>query len=295
MLLNVEPNTLTTPSKQREGVDIQFSAAELSVSPRWQMDGWQLQFARLPAGTMLDIDHTQGRVFIKVVTGELNTPVLTPFTSPREVRSTQVTEQRIQSSSAGAMIAVFTETPAVPANVHTMAQLAISGSCESAFEWRSFGGRYGEFIEHFVGLDAYMSGGFHLLNETGAEISYVNLWTAGKGVNLTTHNHGGAPNNLAPAFAEVHWVFNNGTQRGGMYSADAQDGPKTQTYALQRGDEHGPFFEYDRVTGRPSLSDNGAVKYPWHGWEAGNDDKPEQAYDVVAAFETNPQFVTGLT
>ena len=76
-----------------------------------------------------------------------------------------------------------------------------------------------------------------------------------------------------------------------MYSADAPDGLKTDVYPMQRGDEHGPFFFVDHETKRPMLRKNGSVDYPWHGWEAGVDDEPGQAYDVVAAFETSPGYV----
>ena len=38
------------------------------------------------------------------------------------------------------------------------------------------------------------------------------------------------------------------------------------------------------------LRENGAVMYGWHGWEAGVDLLPDQAYDFVFAFEINPDF-----
>ena len=38
------------------------------------------------------------------------------------------------------------------------------------------------------------------------------------------------------------------------------------------------------------LLDNGAVKYPWHGWQSGNDDQDLQSYDFVAAFEIIPEY-----
>ena len=63
--------------------------------------------------------------------------------------------------------------------------------------------------------------GFHLLDGDGAEIAYVFFWTAGKGVDLSTHDHGHAPSALAPAFAEVHQVLHNGTGLGGMYRTEA--------------------------------------------------------------------------
>jgi hypothetical protein len=57
---------------------------------------------------------------------------------------------------------------------------------------------------------------------------------------------------------------------------------------MQRGEEHGPFFVSDPTTGMAMRRENGAVEYPWHGWQAGTDDDAGQAFDFVAAFELNP-------
>ena len=113
------------------------------------------------------------------------------------------------------------------------------------------------------------------------------MWAAGKGVDLSTHNHGRAPTPTSPAFAEVHLVLHNGTGRGGMYLTAEPGAPSRTRFPMQQGDEHGPFFTYDPATGAPRLRENGAVDYPWHGWEAGAPDgEPKgQSYDVVAAFE----------
>ena len=59
---------------------------------------------------------------------------------------------------------------------------------------------------------------------------------------------------------------------------------------MVRGEEHGPYFEIDPATKRPALHDNGAVKYGWHGWQGGTDDRQGQAYDFIAAFEINPDY-----
>lgn len=291
MLTEIAPSVASTQSHPREGVDIQFLEAGLEVSEQWSMGGWHIQFARLPANEGLTLDTSAGRAFVKVITGSLANLARAPFGKIREVRNTLVATDFVVAGDADTLIALFTETPEAPKNVTDMAQLALLGPNAGAFVWRTFGDRFGQFTPSFTGADAYMSGGFHLLDRNGAEITYVNLWTAGKGVNLTTHNHGSEPNSSNPAFAEVHWVLNNGTGKGGMYSADTADGPKTDVYTMQRGDEHGAFFSVDQATKKPKLRDNGSVDYPWHGWEAGTDDKPGQAYDVVAAFETNPQFV----
>ena len=41
----------------------------------------------------------------------------------------------------------------------------------------------------------------------------------------------------------------------------------------------------------PECGPTGRWSYPWHGWQGGQDDGPDEAFDFVAAFETNPQFV----
>ena len=93
----------------------------------------------------------------------------------------------------------------------------------------------------------------------------------------------------APAFAETHWVFNSGAPGAGMYLCDAP-GASRARFPMGRGQEHGPFFAVDPLTHRPRMRANGAVEYPWHGWQGGQDDQPGEAYDFVAAFETNPDF-----
>ena len=77
-----------------------------------------------------------------------------------------------------------------------------------------------------------------------------------------------------------------------MYLCDAQDADPSERFPMQRGDEHGPFFHIDGNTQRPKLKDNGAVDYPWHGWEAGTDDKQGQAYDLVCAFEITAPYAS---
>lgn len=75
-----------------------------------------------------------------------------------------------------------------------------------------------------------------------------------------------------------------------MYLCDTL-GAQKKRFLMRRGEEHGPFFAVDSGTRRPVLRANGAVAYPWHGWQGGQDESKEQAYDFVAAFETNPKFV----
>ena len=285
------PTITSTISNPREGVDIQFSEIGIELSERWFMGGWAIQFIHLPANQSFALDPSAGQPFIKVITGFLSNLSRGAFAEAHEIRSTSVATDIVVAGKTDTLFALFTETPAVPENIVDMAQLNLTGPNAEAFQWRTFQDRFGKSISAFDGADAYMSGGFHLLNRNGIEVTYVNLWTAGKGVNLTTHNHAQNPHVLAPAFAETHWVFNNGTGHGGMYSTATADGPKTEAYPMQKGDEHGPFFSVEQKTNKPLMRENGAVSYPWHGWEAGVDNKSGQAYDVVAAFETNPEYV----
>ena len=291
-LSQTKPNALATASQEREGVDIVLSKnIDMSISQQWNMGGWQIQFIRMGANNTLLLDQSHGRIFIKVVTGELTNINLRAFADEKTVRSTLVTSEKIISGVDGCVFAIFIETNDVGANVHTMDEVKIIGPLAESFEWKTFEQKFGAFTDIFDGDDAYMSGGFHLLDDDGTEITYVNLWTAGKGVNLSTHNHGGDPSPIAPAFAEVHWVFNNGTGFGRMYECSEPGSEKLKEYPVQRGEEHGTFFVVDGA-GKPQLRENGAVEYPWHGWEAGTDlETATQAYDVVAAFETNPDYV----
>ena len=293
-LAGTRPNSLIANHGHRPGLKIILDSrgpvGEPVVSSVWSVAGWTLQFARLHAGQSLSLDQAAGRIYVKVVTGELANIGRKPFAGKFAVRDTDVSAGELRAGADGAVFAVFTETEDVPDNVRSMAELNIEGPMREAFEWQRFDEKFGAFTDFFDGMEAYMSPGFHLLDENSAEITYVNLWTAGKGVDLSTHNHGNDPSPAAPAFAEAHWVFNSGAPGAGMYLCDEPGAPRTR-FPMRRGQEHGPFFAIDSSTGRPALRPNGAVEYPWHGWQAGDDDGSGQAFDFVAAFETYPDFV----
>ena len=172
--------------------------------------------------------------------------------------------------------------------------MRFGGPFAEALAWQTFEARYTHATPFFDGLDAHLAPGFHLLDADGAEIAYVFVWAAGKGVDLSTHDHGRAPGPTSPAFAEVHLVLHNGTGAGGMYETAEPGAPTRVRYPMHQGEEHGPFFEFDATTGTPRHRPNGAVAYPWHGWEAGTDDLAGQAYDVVAAFEITAPYALVL-
>jgi hypothetical protein len=265
-----------------------------AASPIWSSGGWTVQFVRLDPQQRWAVDHVAGTVYVKVVTGSLDSPGLSAYPVVGEVRSTQVTGADVTAGPHGATFAVLTATAGVPSLVSDMASLTYSGPLADHLDWQTFEDRYHAFTPFFDGLDAYLAPGFHLLDAAGDEVAHVFVWTAGKGVDLSTHNHGRPPSPTAPAFAEVHWVLHNGTGAGGMYETPEPGSPVRHRTPMAQGTEHGPFFRFDPSTGRPVHRDNGAVDYPWHGWEAGTDGAAGQSYDVVMAFEITAPYADVL-
>jgi hypothetical protein len=282
-------------SHDREGLDLAFghwpsgsTAAGPQVSDVWSVAGWTLQFVHLARRQTLALDEATGKIYIKVIAGRLANLDRSAFAARRQIRGTLVERGQVDAGDQGALFAVLTETGDAIDSIRSMDQLVFAGPRDEVFRWQSFEDKFGAFTDTFDGADAHIVPGFHLLDATGAEIAYVHFWTAGKGVDLSTHNHANDPSPLAPAFAEVHWVFSNGTGSGGMYECEAPGAPTRERYPMQRGEEHGPFFVSDPTTGMAMRRENGAVEYPWHGWQAGTDDDAGQAFDFVAAFELNP-------
>ncbi len=276
----------STPATARPGVNIEIGAGTAPVlSEVWTLGGFRIQFVRLDAGQRFDLDQAAGPVYVKVVTGRLASLERGAYAAPKAIRSTQVQDGHVVAGPQGAVFTVFTRTTEVPQRITAMSQLPMSGPHPALFRWESFEQKYGQFLRAFDGQDAHLIPGFHLLDADGGEIAYLYVWTAGKGVDMSTHNHGNAPSATAPAFAEVHWVMHNGTGKGGMYETAEPGAPERIRHPMQQGEEHGPFFHVEAATGLPVLRDNGAVSYPWHSWQAGHDGAEGQAYDVVAAFE----------
>lgn len=272
---------------ERRGLDVVLPGdAPVEVSERWTVGGWDVQFVRLQRGATIALDHSAGTMHLKVITGSLAEPSVTPFAPAGAVRDTAVAAPSATSGPEGALFTILTETPQVPGRLADMEQLAFSGPHADRLGWQSFYERF-RGAEVFAGLDAHMAPGFHVLDRDGDEIVYLNFWTMGKGGDASDHDHSRAPAPTAPAFAEIHWVFQNGTGRGGMYVCDGPGQPRTPI-VMARGHEHGPLWTVDTDTGLPERRDNGAVHYGWHGWEAGTDDQEGQSYDFVAAFEINP-------
>jgi hypothetical protein len=269
----------------RPGLNVALGTGAASVSDEWLMGAWTIQFARLDPHHGLPLDHTKGPVYVKVVTGRLVEVDRGAYAAPRAIRDTRVGAEQLTAGADGALLCIFTATDGADHPVVSIGQLRFQGPLDEALSWQSFEDRYHGATTYFDGLDAHLAPGFHLLDDDGSEIAYVFVWAAGKGVDLSTHDHGRTPGPRSPAFAEVHWVFHNGTGSGGMYETSEPGAPSRDRYPVPPGHEHGPFFAFDADTGTPRLRPNGAVDYPWHGWEAGPDGGDGQAYDVVAAFE----------
>jgi hypothetical protein len=259
----------------------------IQISPVWTVAERQMHFVRLAPDQTFPL--AQPNCYVKVITGRLRNIDRGCLAEPFKVRSTATHVDELVSGPEGALFATMTRR-GTTAPLTDMNQLVFKGHMAEHLTWNSFEAKFSRFIDAFDGLDCHMADGIHLADEHGDEIVYVNFWTCGKGVDLTTHNHGGPPSPMAPAFVEVHWVLNQGTGTGGMYQSDKPGATERVRYPMQEGDEHGPYYDLD-PQGLPCFADNGAVVYPWHGWQGGEDGKPGQSYDFVAAFEINPAFI----
>jgi len=278
----------------RGGIALQFDLhSDVSQqSPGWKFANRNLCFCFLPAGFELRLDSTVN--FVKVIYGQLGTPDRGCFAAPFAVRSTQLGTNVVSAGAVGALFTLLTEQNNIPPALTDVSQARFTGLLAEQLVWKSFEERLSQFMDDFNGLECHMMDGFHLLDSNGDKIVYVNIWSCGKGVDLTTHNHAQTPGEGAPAFAEVHWVIEAATPTSGMYRTAEPAHPERTRLPMKRGDEHGPFFEFDSNTGLPVLRPNGAVTYGWHGWQGGTDDNDSdnsrQAYDLVAAFEIEPRY-----
>ncbi|MBT6890085.1 MAG: hypothetical protein HOA25_01225 [Gammaproteobacteria bacterium] len=286
----ITPNVSVSTGNPRGGIDLCFdlTAQEtIQLTEVWTIAGWQIRFVFLPPHQTLELEGKNH--YLKVIVGELANLERDCFAENFAVRTTRLEKQRVSSGSHGLLCALLTETPGLLPNIHDMSDCVFAGPMAQHLEWKSFKERFGASTDYFDQLDNHMANGFHLLDSEESEITYVNFWTCGKNGDVSTHNHSQAPSLAGPAFAEIHLVLNNGSGAAGMYKTNGPDSDAREVYVMKRGDEHGPFFEHRG--GKPVLLGNGAVKYPWHGWQSGNDGKEIQSYDLVAAFEISPDYV----
>jgi len=291
---DLAPSATVEPGGEQEGLVVTLDRPDagrgVAVSDVWKVGGWKIQFARLANRRRLRLDQNQGKVHVKVIAGDLAEPVRGPFAPSKQVRDTLVSNSTILAGDDGAQLALITETPSVAGKIGSMDQLLFHGPFAENLRWNTFEQKFGRSTALFDGLDAHIVPGFHLLDEERREIVYLHFWTAGKGVDCSTHDHSQDPAIVGPAFAEIHWVLQNGTERGAMYECEAVGAKARTTLRLQRGQEHGPFWDADPATGFPMRKANGALQYGYHGWQAGSDDSSGQSYDFVAAFEFNPDY-----
>ena len=286
----IASNVSVGTGNPRGGIDLCFdlTAQEtIQLSEVWTIAGWETRFVFLPPHQTLELEDRNH--YLKVIVGKLANLGRDCFAENYVVRTTRLEKPRVLSGSQGLLCALFTETSDLLPNIHDMSDCVFAGPMAQYLEWKSFKERFGASTDYFDQLDNHMANGFHLLDSEESEITYVNFWTCGKNGDVSTHNHSQAPSLAGPAFAEIHLVLNNGSGAAGMYKTHGPDSDAREVYVMKRGDEHGPFFEHRG--GKPVLLDNGAVKYPWHGWQSGNDGKEIQSYDLVAAFEISPDYV----
>ncbi|KAI5847392.1 hypothetical protein DFP73DRAFT_630662 [Morchella snyderi] len=141
----------------------------------------------------------------------------------------------------------------------------------------------GEDFSNMTGID------FRFLD--GTHLCHVQYWTIGRGTSAGVHNH------ADETFLEVHLCLVPGTgEATGMwrvppdYPVDPNDPnavPADKFIKLPLGEleQQGGFWERDR-DGKHIWLDNGAIKYPWHKWQA---DDTANGLDVWIAFEYNPE------
>ena len=286
-----QPNAPLTIDNPRGGINVHFNLTgdiALQQSPAWIVAGRTLRFIHLAPDQSLSLPP--GNHYTKVILGELANVNMSCLTAPFAVRSTRLDVRELVSGGQDALFALMHLADDAPEKITDMSALTFSGPHSDRLVWQRFDEKFAGIIDFFDGKDCFMANGLHVLNEHGVELVYVNPWTCGKGVDLSTHNHAHPPSAMAPAFAEVHWVLAAGTASSGMYETPEPGSPERTRHPMGLGDEHGPFYDRD-AEGRPMLRENGAVQYPWHGWQGGEDDQPGQAYDFVVAFEINPDFI----
>lgn len=291
-LIEKSSNVVLEDHPARDGLVLMMTTTEVSVSSAWSMGAFDIQFVGLPEGESLRLNRPAHPVYLKVISGEISEGHRRAFPAPGTTTST-VHAEDIISAIEPTVLCLISDSETGGRTVTAMDQLSVSGPESERFSWQTFDERFGAFTSVFAGLDAHMLSGFHLRSSEGSDIAYAHFWTTGKGADASTHNHAQDPSPSVPAFAEIHLVLRNGTGEGGMYHCETRDAPAQERVrtVMQAGEEHGPFFRLDEATGKPLLRPNGAVDYPWHGWQGGTDDQPGQAYDLVAAFEIYPEFV----
>ncbi len=271
------------------GVQIFFNPDDeyaISITPLWEMAGWQMRFAQLAPGAVVGLDKTTGENYVKVITGKLSNINRDAFTAAKQTRSTRVDEDFIQADDEGAIVAIMTRTKAAPDIISDMKQVKITGPAQEVLSWVNC--ETYNWGPQFKDLPFYNLRGMQIINGKGKRVCNVQFWTAGKGVNCADHDHSDL--NLDNTFCEIHLGMSNGTGKGGMVYYDADE--REVFLPLQTGEEHGPFWDFNVPTGKPVVAHAGAVKYGPHRWQGGEQrvtPGEQDAFDLWAAFEIVPK------
>ena len=91
-------NVLSTFNKKRGGLDLIFdpdSGKDTQISESWEFSGMKLYFVLIGSGTSFTL--SEGKTYLKVITGKLETPALGCFAEPFEIRNTNVKEKLVDS------------------------------------------------------------------------------------------------------------------------------------------------------------------------------------------------------
>jgi len=146
----------------RPGLEITLPGrAVVEVSQEWVVAGWKMKFVRLQSNQSVDLNQADGKVYLKVISGELANIKLTTFAAPKVVRNTLVSEHKVTAGADGAIFALLTATDQVPDNIRYMDQLTFSGPEAEVFEWQTFYDRFAGAIDFFKGVEAYIVPGFY--------------------------------------------------------------------------------------------------------------------------------------
>ncbi len=291
---DLTPDASVSPISQGPfKLKIAFTSPEpgtVSASPLWEMAGFTLQYLQMAPGAELLLDHTQGIVMIKVMTGELKNLQRGPFAEPLTARTTRVSDPKVVAGENGAMISIVTQTSRAPLKLQKMEQAAVSGPMSDRLVWKRVDALYEWGKTDFAEVPFYNLAAFQIYAPNGSKVANIQFWTAGLGVNCGNHDHS---DNHTDPFCEIHQTFLNGTDAGGMVYLD--DAEPEVLQPLPSGFEHGPHWHFDPETGSALQRADHSVVYPSHRWQAGGDrikaidgredDHALQSYDLWAAYE----------
>jgi hypothetical protein len=131
-MASLTPEIAAVPSA-RGGLDLVMpdlaEGAAPTVSDVWTFGkGWTFQFLSVPPNGQIRLDHSTGKVHLKVITGSLPSIPMPLFAQPQAVRSTYVPADVVQTGEEGARVAVIVELPGAPHTIQLMEELTVSGA-----------------------------------------------------------------------------------------------------------------------------------------------------------------------